>query len=80
MANVKVVLNKEAVREMLRSDEMQAILNEHGERVLEAAGPGYEISQHRGRNRVNTQVATYDAEAYYDNLRNNTLLKALGKG
>ena len=73
-------LNRAGVREILRSAEMAEICREEAEKIAAAAGDGYAVDTHTGRNRVNASVGADTAAAYYDNLRNNTLLHALGGG
>lgn len=76
---VKVVLNREGVRELLRSEAIMAACQEAADRVREAAGPAYRTSAHVGKNRVNVSVYTEDEKAIQDNLDGNTLLKSLHK-
>ena len=80
MAKVKVELNRSAVRELLLSDEMMNICHESAMQVQQIAGEGYEITKYTGKNRVNVSVIATSNEAIQDNLNNNTLLKAVGKG
>ena len=77
MAKVRVELCREGVRELLRSEEMLSVCREHAERAAERCGRGYEVNTHVGRNRVNAEVRAVTWEAWRDNLRNNTILKAL---
>ena len=78
MAKFKFELNRQGVRELLQSSEMRSICNEAANQVATNAGDGYEVSVVTGRNRVNARVSPANAEAYYKNLKHNTLLKALG--
>lgn len=77
MSNVKIVLNREGIRSMLRSDEMLRICEEKAEDAVKKLGPGYEVSTHVGQNRVNASIAAVTSEAIQENLENNTILKAL---
>ena len=77
MSKSKIVLNRAGVRSMLRSEEAKAICKELAEGIKQRAGDGYEVSTYTGRNRVNASVKAETAQAYYDNLRNNTLNRAL---
>jgi len=77
MSNVKVVLNRQGVKDMLKSDEMMAICKEYADGVAERAGDGYEVSTYNGRTRVNAQIAPKTVQAIRDNMKNNTLLKAV---
>lgn len=71
----RIELNREGVRELLRSHEMTEICKSHADRIAGRAGSGYEVTTHTGRNRVNASVHASTEEAYRDNLKNNTLLK-----
>lgn len=73
----QVTLNPAGVRALLRSEEMRAICEEHATATLKGCGKGYEMGSFTGKNRVNAQVWAATARAKRDNLKNNTLLKAL---
>ena len=77
MSSFNVKLNREGVREMLRSDEMMAICKQHADDTLAGLGMGYEVSTYKGRNRVNASVTAVTHAAKRDNLKNNSILKAL---
>lgn len=77
MPNVRIELNSQGVRELLRSEEMKTICKEHADNALSTLGEGYEVTTHTGRNRVNAEVAAVSYEAKLDNSRNNTILKAI---
>ena len=70
-------LNPAGVRELLRSAEMKSVCQSHAQKIAARAGTGYEVDTYTGSNRVNASVSTATAEAYRDNLKNNTLLKAV---
>lgn len=74
---VKIELNKAGVRELLRSSEMMSICKEHADAALNRLGPGYEVTTHTGKNRVNAEVAAVTWAARKENSENNTILKAL---
>lgn len=74
---VKVELNSEGVRSLLKSGEMAAICRSHAQAIANRAGPGYGVSSYVGRNRVNASAYTATREAEEDNKKNNTLLKAV---
>lgn len=77
-------LNRAGVRELLQSSEMQTVLQEAAERVRSNAGSmtslEYRSQVRVGKNRAVATVAADSAAAYYENLKNNTLVKALGGG
>lgn len=64
-------------QEVLKSAEVKAALNNIANDVVRAAGPGYKAKPYVGPLRAGVIVAPDTSEAYYDNLRNNTLLKSI---
>lgn len=76
--NVEIVLNDEGVRELLKSDAMMQICKQYADRAAGSLGDGYVVSTHVGKSRVNAEVAAESFKARRDNLKNNTILKALG--
>lgn len=78
MSKVEIKLNRAGVRELLRSQEMGAIVREHADAVAGRAGGGYKVTVFTGKNRVNASVKATTTAARRDNLKNNTLLKAVG--
>ncbi len=72
-----VKLNREGVRAMLKSEEMKEICAEHAQEIMERCGSGYEMDTYVGQNRVNAMVTASTYQAKADNMRNNTLLKAM---
>lgn len=78
MAKLKVVLNKKTGKEILQSQEMMQICQEHAEATAEAAGGvGYEVTTHIGKTRVNASVHANTRESIVDNYKNNTLIKSM---
>lgn len=77
--NIEIKLNISALRELRKSEEMCSILSAEAGKVASRAGDGYEVTApYIGANRANVKVKPATAKAYYSNLKNNTLLKALG--
>ena len=74
---VEFELNSDGVRQLLKSAEMKRVCQTHAQRIANRAGTGYEVDTYTGSNRVNASVSTATADAYRDNLKNNTLLKAV---
>lgn len=75
---VKFVLNKKGIGELLKSDAMKNVIEEHASRVANNAGEGYAAADpHYTGQRVAVNVYAETEEAKQDNLENNTLLKAL---
>ena len=77
MAKVRFELNREGVRELLRSKEMMDVCQEYANNALGKLGDGYEVTTHTGTNRVNAQVAAVTYEAKKENLSDNTIIKAV---
>lgn len=74
---VKVELNSEGVRALLKSPEMLAICEEYAKNAVAKLGEGYEVSTYTGKNRVNASVVATSREAIKENSENNTVLKAV---
>lgn len=74
---VRFELNRDGVKELLRSSEMQSIIQECGSAVQNAAGEEYECEIKTGANRCWATISAASPHAYYSNLKHNTLLKAL---
>lgn len=80
MSKGEFVLNKEGVREMLRSDEIKAVCRKYAENMAESLGTAdYGVSDYKGKNRVNVSLRAKSKKAAQDNLDNNTMLKAVRK-
>ena len=77
--NIHIELNSDGIVELLKSDEIMAVLEEQGQEMLSRLGEGYATSKHVGKSRCNVSVFAETQEARRDNLNNNTLLKAVGK-
>ena len=74
---IKVELNSEAVRSLLQSSEMKTICQNLANGIASRAGSGYEVSTYTGKTRVNASVIAATSAAKRDNMKNNTLLKAV---
>lgn len=77
MAKVEIKLNSSGVKELLRSQEMKAICEEHANNALGRLGDGYTVTSMTGKNRVNVSVFAESYQAKRENLEHNTILKAL---
>ena len=71
----KFELNREGVRQLLQSKEMQDGLVQYAKSVQNRAGEGYSVFV--GRNRANVSVETNNDKAVRDNLEKNTLLRSI---
>lgn len=78
MSKVKFELNRDGVRELLKSAEMQSVLSECASSVQGIAGEEYQSEIQTGANRCWAKVSAATPHAYYSNLKHNTLVKALG--
>lgn len=77
MAKVRFELNREGVRDLLRSKEMMDVCQEYANNALGKLGDGYEVTTHTGTNRVNAEVAAVTYAAKKENLCDNTIIKAV---
>ena len=77
MAKVEIKLNTSGVREMLQSKEMKSICEEHANNAIRKLGPGYTVTSMTGKTRVNASVYAESYEARRENMKSNTILKAL---
>lgn len=77
MSEVKIELNSAGIREMLRSEEMGAVLAEKASEIAARCGTGYEYDTHMTPGRVIASVFTATPEALKDNSANNTILRNL---
>ena len=77
MRDVKVILNREAVRELMQSKEMMALCEKKAYEAKSQLGNGYEVDSMVGKTRVNASIAAVSPKAKRENARNNTILKAL---
>lgn len=75
--SVKVVLIEEGVRGLLQSAEIKAQCKQLADGIAARAGTGYQVTTYTGRTRVNASVIAATNEAKRDNMKNNTLLKAV---
>ena len=73
----KFELNRKGVAELMKSKEMQGILTEYASGVKNRCGDGYTQDIYVGKNRANAMVSAETREALSDNIKNNTILKAV---
>lgn len=78
MTNVKVVLNEAGVRQYLKSDEMKAACEARANAARAKLGEGYEVTSMSGETRCNASIKAVSKEARRENIKNNTILKAVG--
>ena len=84
--SLKIELNHSAITELMMSDEVGSLIDQCGEDVANRAGNGYATRsyisigrKHKGDNRRACNVYAETQKAKADNLKNNTLLKAVSK-
>lgn len=77
MGNIEFKLNPKGVGELLKCEELQDYMQSIGEGVASRAGEGYAADTRAGKKRAHTFVKAVTKEAYFENLNENTLLKAL---
>lgn len=70
-------LDRDGVAALMKSDEMQKILNEHASDIASRCGDGFKQDLHIGRYRANAMVRAFSRKAKKRNLEENTLLKAV---
>lgn len=74
---VRVTLNREGVRQLLRSPRLQAELLRRASNVARAAGPGMEPDSGVGPNRARASVRTVTVEAMLAEQRERRLTRAI---
>lgn len=77
---VRIVLNRQGVRDLLRSHEVSADLERRAKRIANAAGDGMEVEATTGRNRARVSVRTATTEAILAEAKERTLTKSLDAG
>lgn len=77
MAKLKFKLNRSGVASLMKSAAMQAVLEEKATSVRNRAGEGYKQDTFVGKTRANAMVYADTYQAKKDNMKNNTLLKAV---
>ena len=80
MANVRVVLNRAGMRQLLRSPEVLADLQRRGEAIAAAAGPGHRVEAQVGPARARVAVITDTFDAVRNEATSRTLTAAIGAG
>lgn len=73
----RIKLISKGVRDLLKSEEIRSNVYHAASKVKNNAGTGYEIGQYTAKTRTVMTVYAGNDEARRDNLKNNTLLKAL---
>ena len=79
MSKMEFKLNRAGVRALMQSEEMQAVLTDDASGIQNRCGDGYVQDIYIGKTRANAQITAKSFKAKRDNLKNNTLLKAVHK-
>lgn len=74
---MKFELNREGVRQLLRSPEVMSVLKKEADARARLAGTGYSVNTFAGKNRGNAEIFAETAEAKRDNFKNNTLERVI---
>lgn len=77
---VRIQLDRQAVRALLRSPEVQADLRRRARQIAAAAGPGHEVETFVGRNRARATVRTTTPQAAASERAHKTLTHAIQAG
>lgn len=77
MGELKVVLNRRGVRQLLRSQEMLDLCTHLAYEAQSKLGEGYKVNYRTGKNRVNAEILAATPKARAENAQDNTILKAL---
>ena len=73
----KFELNSAGVRELLKSQEMQGIIDEYAQGKASQAGDGYKAEVKVGAKRAYANIFPSDQKSAHDNFTNNTLEKVI---
>ena len=77
MSNVKVKLNSKGVRALLKSQEMMNVCTKQAYTAQSKLGDGYEVSYKTYETRAVASIEATTPKTIKENLRHNTILKAL---
>lgn len=77
MAKIRVELDKKGIRQLLKSQEMQALVNERAKRIAASAGPGHAVEPDNTGDRARASVVTRSYAAKKAEAKNRTLTRAI---
>lgn len=80
MARTRIVLNREAVREILQSSAVHADLVERATAIARAAGPGMEVDSGDTPQRARASVRTATHAAVVAEAKDRALTRAIDAG
>lgn len=73
---IKVWIEPSGMDMVRNSEEVVGAMEQYANGVAERANGDYRVESSRGKKRAHTYVKCDSVATYYDNLHNNTLLKA----
>lgn len=76
-SRVKIKWNNAGFRELLKDPAVQAKCMDHAQRAANAAGEHFEAAPRKYPERAGAAVYAADADGFYDNLRNDTIVKSV---
>ena len=79
VSEIRFKLDLKGLNELMKSPEMQGVLNDAAQKIAGAAGDGYEVESAHPIQFVaiaSVRASTYDS--YYDAMENRTLENAVG--
>ncbi len=78
MDKVRIELNEEGIRELLKSDEVLEFLQKKADTIIKKCPKGkYDTKRFIGKKKDNMLITTHDEKTFFRNLNNNEILKAL---
>ncbi len=77
MSKIRIELNRDGVRQLLRSEDLGEKLEALAGEISGRCGEGYEHDRKLMPTRVISSVYTGTSDAARDNLQNNTILRSL---
>lgn len=77
MSSVKIELNTANIGALLKSNEMQNLLQNEANRIQSSLGSQYSTDTKLMSTRVIASVYTTDKDAIEDNLNNDSMIKAM---
>lgn len=78
--DVRIELNSAAIGDLLRSSEVQGMLEDSARRIASAAGPGHRVDSTVGRTRARAAVITDTFDAMFSEATDRTLTRAIDAG
>lgn len=78
--SIRIVVNPEGVKALLKSQEVQNMLQQRVNKIAAAAGPGMQASVRVGRTRARGSVITATQEAREAEANDRMLTKSLDAG